>query len=251
MKNTFYTLCIALFLFSCASKTVDNEKIQEIAIATQRVGEQYYNAGKYTLALKKLLEAQKKIPNEPSIYNSLGLVYMAKERYGMAETEFKKALSLNKDYINVKNNLGATYLKLKKWDRAIELFNEIAEDVLYATPEIPYSNLGWAYYHQKKFEKAKSYFYKALDIRPNYLVPAHGLSTIYIETGYQYQAIDFLHRLLKRNPNAAILHFDLARAYESINKWDKAKRAWKIVLSLEPEFSPLAKEAEKRLYELN
>ena len=81
-------------------------------------------------------------------------------------------------------------------------------------------------------------------------MPAHGLASILIETGYQYQAIDFLHRQLQKSPSAAILHSDLAKAYESVQRFDQAKRSWQVVIKLEPETSALAKEAEKRLYDL-
>ncbi|KKR31241.1 MAG: Tetratricopeptide repeat protein, partial [Candidatus Falkowbacteria bacterium GW2011_GWF2_39_8] len=75
---------------------MDSEKKKEIAIATQRVGEGFYNAGNYTLSLKNLLEAYETIPDDPYLNNSLGLVYLAKERYDLAENHFKKALELKK-----------------------------------------------------------------------------------------------------------------------------------------------------------
>ncbi len=142
------------------------------------------------------------------------------------------------------------YLKTQQWEDAITIFKEVSQNLLYATPEIPISNLGWAYFQQKKYGQAKDYFLKALDISPNYLVPAHGLASVFIETGYQYQAIDFLQRMLRKSPEAAILHSDLAKAYASVKRFDQAKRSWQVVLKLEPENSPLAKEAEKRLFDL-
>ncbi len=249
MKRVCYTLFIAFFFFSCASNSINSKKIEE-AHAIHRLGDEYNRTGNYTMALKELLEAQKTIPNDPELNNSLGLSYYAKGRYNHAETYFKKALSIKNDYIIAKNHLGATYMKMKRWDSAIALFNEVAEDVLYDTPEIPYTNLGWAYYHQKKYAVAKSYFQKALDIRPNFLWPVHGLASIYIATGYQYQAIDFLYQQLMREPAAAILHSDLAKAYEALKNYDLAIKSWKTVIELEPETSSLAREAEKRLFKL-
>ncbi|MCP3872815.1 MAG: tetratricopeptide repeat protein [Desulfobacteraceae bacterium] len=253
MKKIAYILFASFFLISCASKstTTNTRKKQEIATATQRVGEEYYNAGKYTIALKNLLEAHKTIPDDPYLNNSLGLVYMAKNRYDLAQNHFKKALKLNSDFSQAKNNLGATYLKQKKWALAIECFEEVSENLLYPTPEIPLSNIGWAYFHQKLFSKAKKYFKQSLEIRPNFLYSIHGLASIYIESGKHAQAIGFLHHKLKRNPGAAILHSDLAKAYEATNEFDKAKRSWNLVLKLVPEDSPLAKEAQKKLYNLD
>ena len=251
MKNLICLLFIFLFLVSCSSKNIETENKKEIAIATQRLGEEYYNAGKYTAALKSLLESYNTIPNDPYLNNSLGLVYLARQRYDLAENSFKKALDLKADYIHAKNNLGAVYLKQKKWNLAIQCFEEVSENLLYATPEIPFSNLGWAYFHQKRYNNAKIYFIKSLEIRPNFLNAVHGLATIYFETGYHTLAIDFLHQALKKNPGAAILHSDLAKVYEALKDFDKARKSWDVVLKLVPETSPLAREAQKRLFKLN
>ena len=74
MKKLYALFFIVLFLISCASQNVNSIKDIEIAIATQRLGEEQYNSGQYTNALKSLLEAQKIIPNDPELNNSLGLV---------------------------------------------------------------------------------------------------------------------------------------------------------------------------------
>ena len=251
MKNLICLVLAVLFLISCASKNTDVGSKKEIAIATQRVGEQYYNSGHYTIALKNLLDAYKTIPDDPFLNNSLGLVYLAKDRPDLAETHFKKALDLKPDYTQAKNNLGATYLKQKKWDLAIRCFKEISGNLLYATPETPLANLGWAYFHQKMYKTAKIYFEKSLEFRPDFLIAVHGLASIYIETGYYPRAINFLHRELEKNPGAAILHSDLAKVYEALKEFNKAKKSWAVVQKLVPETSPLAREATKKLSELN
>ncbi|MCP4673875.1 MAG: tetratricopeptide repeat protein, partial [Desulfobacula sp.] len=126
-------------------------------------------------------------------------------------------------------------------------FKQVADNVLYATPEIPLSNLGLVYMHQKMYKLAKSYFKKALDIQPDFLFAVHGLSSVYIQTGYYDQAINYLHYKLKVNPRAAILHSDLAKAYEAIKNYNQARKSWNLVLKLVPATSPLAKEARERL----
>jgi len=244
----FFTL---LALTSCASTNMEAKKQMDIAVATQRLGEGYYNDGKYTAALKNLLEAQKTMPDDPYLYNSLGLVYMAKNRHDLAEKQFKSALKFKTDYIDARNNLGAAYLKQKKWNLAIQCFEQVSQNLLYATPEMPLSNLGWAYFHQGMYKKAKIYFMQSLELRPDFLNSIHGLASTYIKTGHTFQAINYLRHELKKNPRAAILHSDLAEIYESLNDFKKAIAAWNNVLKLVPETSPLAREAQKRLFNLN
>lgn len=250
MKQIGFVFFTLLIFVSCATQSTTPDKKKEIALATLQQGMQFYNTGQYIPALKKLLEAEETIPSNAELHNTLGLVYLAKDRPQLALTHLKKAIKINPQFIEAKNNLGAVYLKVAQYDKAIPLFEEVSENLLYATPQVPITNLGWVYYHQKNWTKAKENFLRALDISPNYLMPVHGLASVYTETGYQYQAIDLLHRHLKKRPDAAILHSDLAKAYESVNRFDLAKRSWQVVIKLEPETSPLAKEAEKRLYEL-
>ena len=251
MRNLCSVFFVFLFLVSCSPKYMDMGKKKENAIALQRIGEAHYNSGKYTAALKSLLEAHQTIPDDPYLNNSLGLVYLAKKKYDLAENSFKRALDTKSDYIHAKNHLGAVYLKKKKWDLAIQCFKETSENILYATPEISFSNLGWAYFHKKMFNTAKPFFNKALEIRPDFLNAIHGLASIYIETGYHIQAVDFLQNALKKNPGAAIIHSDLATVYEALKNFDHAKKSWNAVLKIEPATSPLAKEAQKRLFDLN
>ncbi|MBT7088796.1 pilus assembly protein PilF, partial [bacterium] len=137
MKNLISLFFVVLFMVSCVSKNMDVENKKEIALATQRLGEELYRNGNHTAALKNLLEAQKTIPNDPYLFNSLGLVYLVKFRNDLAEKSFKKALEFKPDYIRAKNNLGAAYMKQEKWDLAIQCFKEVSENLLYATPEIP------------------------------------------------------------------------------------------------------------------
>ncbi len=170
MKYIFYLILLTLLLASCAAKGPSAEKKIEIAQATQRLGEEFYNSGKFTLALQNLLEAYKTIPNDPYLNNSLGLVYMAKERYDLAQSHFIRAIKLKPDFIHAANNLGGAYLKLEQWDLAIENFEEVSKSLIYNTPEIPLSNLGWAYYKKNDYKKAIFYFKKSLSIQPNFLV---------------------------------------------------------------------------------
>jgi type IV pilus assembly protein PilF len=250
MKNLCCLFLVFVFLASCATKNMDSKKEHQLAAATQRLGEEYYNLGKYTAALIALLEAKKTIPKDPYLNNSLGLVYLAKKRYSLAENHFKTALKIKPDYINAKNNLGAAYLKQKKWDLAIECFNDVAQNILYATPEIPLSNLGWVYSHKKIYKQAKLYFKQALEINPDFLTAIHGISSIYIENKNYKQAFNLLHYHLKKQPRAAILHSDLAKAYESIGNFKQARRSWNLVLELLPATAPLALEAQKRVLQL-
>lgn len=234
---------ICLFLLTgCGVQSTSTHK-KRIALATRDLGEAYLTQGNPTAALKELLNAEKTIPDDPFLQNDLGLAYMAKKRPELAEQHFKKAVALRPDYIPAKNNLGSAYLKQKKWDPAIECFESITDELLYATPEKPYCNMGWAYLEKKEYRKAKENFKKALDIKPDFINAIHGLATTNLKTEQAHLSLTLLKKAVKENPEIAVLHYDLAKSYEATGQGEKAKPSWKAVIQFSPD-SDLAREAE-------
>ena len=249
MKNLLIFILLSFIISSCAS-AVNRQNDIQIAQALKKEGNIYQTQGQYTAALTKLLKAEKTIPDDPYLQNSLGLAYMGKKREDLAVTAFKKALSNKPDYIVAVNNLGAAYLRQGKWDMSIEKFNKVLESLLYPTPHFPLSNIGWAYLGKQKFHLAESYFLKALDELPWFTAASHGLAQVYLKTGQMDKAMDYLHQCLNKSPNIAILHADLAQVYEGKGFKRQAIKSWQMVLKLVPERSALAKQAESRLSQL-
>lgn len=238
------------FIISSCVNSASQENNVKIAQAIKKEGDIFQAQGEYTSALTKLLQAEKLTPHDPYLQNSLGLAYMGKNRDDLAVTAFKKALTSKPNYIEAINNLGAAYLRQKKWDMAIERFNTVLDSLVYPTPHYPLSNIGWAYLGEKKFHLAETYFQKALDEQPWFPAATHGLAQVYLQTGQVDQAMEYLHKCLLKGPSMAILHADLAEAYEKKGFKQQARKSWKLILKLVPERSALAKRAEARLMEL-
>ncbi|MBF0228911.1 MAG: tetratricopeptide repeat protein [Desulfamplus sp.] len=250
-------LYLFLLISSCSSKTtntptVDNQQ-SKMAKATKELGEAFMAEGNYTAALNEFLKAEKITPSDPYLHNDLGLTYMAKKRFDLAEEHFKKAVALNSDYIPAKNNLGSAYLKQQKWDLAISCFKEISDNLLYATPHYPLSNLGWAYLGKRDLNLAKKYFSMSLEAQPGFINAIHGLATTYMESSELQSAFNILSEGIKRNSDkggAAILYADMAKVYEKNRQFDKAKESWQKVIELAPSQSPLAEEANQKINQL-
>jgi len=245
----FILICICAVTAAC-TPTVQTQKQNKIAQAIKKEGDVFQALGNYTAALNKLLEAEKMAPDDPYIQNSLGLAYMRKERGDMAIQAFNKALLLKPDYTEALNNLGAAYLRDKKWDIAIKTFNQVLEDITYPTPHYPLTNIGWASMKQDNYAVAQKYFLKALREVPGFIPATHGLAQLYIRTGQPKRAIAHLDKNIKKYPDTAIYHADLAQAYEACGQNRQAVKAWKVTKQLTPENSKLYHRAEQRLFEL-
>lgn len=248
MKLSNFFILLSGFLFCCSACTgMSGKNDPKLAEAIKIQGEAFLMQGDYTAALSRLLEAQKLNPNNPYLLNSLGLAYMGKNRDDLAVPVFKNALELKPDYTEALNNLGAAYLRQKQWDQAISVFKEVLEDLLYPTPQYPLSNLGWAYLEKKNYTLAEAYFSQALDTVPEFVTAAHGLARVFLETRRETEAVTFLKARLSENPETAILHADLARAYEAKGWLNEARQSWQNVLQYAKGNADLKKKAHARL----
>jgi type IV pilus assembly protein PilF len=255
MKNLRLVIIIALIIIGSgisiiACAPTHNDILKKQADASRNLGEVYMNQGQYTAALKELLEAEKKYPNDPMISNSLGLAYLAKERPELAVDHFKKAVKLQPDFSSAINNLGNAYLRLNQWDAAIEQFQSLSDDLIYATPHYPLTNIGFAYYNKGEFGNAEKYYQEALKLQPKFIIALRGLGRTYLKMGEVAKAQEVLFEAISSEPDFTPAYIDLAKSYQMSGETEKAKNAYQHVIRTAPE-SPFAKEAQNALKELS
>ena len=247
MKTNRLVLGLSLFLIfcivSCAANIELRKKQEE---ASRNLGEAYMQQGDFSLALKEFLKAEKIYSKDPYLQNDLGFAYMAKDRPDLAIKHFKKAIKIKPDYTPAINSLGTAYMAKKDWDSAIVCFKEIVDDVLYATPHYPLTNLGWAYYNKQEYELAEKYYRKALDLEPNFIIALRGLGQNYIAMGRAADAVAMLEKAVKNYPLSAESYFYLAEAYSLSHEYKKAISAYNKVVELAPD-SAFAVDAQKEV----
>lgn len=249
-KGTFQRCWIPLItaiaiLSACAGQQVGKDP--ELAKATRTIGEAYMNQGDLTAALRELLKAEQLNPDDPFVHNDLGLCYMLKKRMPDAIVHFKKAIDLNPGYAPARNNLGTAYLELKEWDAAIRVFKEITQDLLYATPHFPLSNLGLAYYEKGQYRMAMRYYKKALKLQPDFANALRGVGRTYLATNQGRLALKYLMRAQKAAPQAPEIYLDLGEVYLLVGRIADARNAYENVVDLAPPESEMYERAKKRL----
>ena len=243
MKTNRFVLSLFLvfFIASCATNIEVRKKQGE---ASRNLGEAYMQQRDFSSALREFLKAEKLYSKDPLLQNDFGLAYMAKGRLDLAVKHFKKAVKLKPDYVPARNNLGTAYLANKEWDVAIVCFKEIVDDVLYATPNYPLTNLGWAYYNKQEYELAEKYYSEALKLEPNFIIALRGLGRTYMAMERAVDAVAILEKAVKKYPRSAESYFYLAKAYSLSGEYKKAVSAYNKVIELAPD-SALARDAQK------
>ncbi len=249
MKRATTTLMVLAFCLGMTACAGNREARIRQSAATRNLGESYMMQGKHTAALAEFVKAEKLNPQDPFLQYDMGLVYMAKEKLDLAEKHFKKALALKPDYPAAKNSLGVVHLIRKEWDAAIAVFKETLEDDLYSTPQIPLSNLGYAYYQKKEFVKAEKYYKEALKKDPEYINAWRGLGLTYMALGKTRKAVKAFEKAVHYAPDAAELYLELADAYKALGDSEKAQKAYHRVMALDPdgEHGAAAEKAAKDL----
>lgn len=245
IENGFMVGLILAGIWACGGQQVQHD--EQRADATREIGEAYMRQGDYTSALRELLSAEKLDPQDPFVHNDLGLCYMAKKHMPDAIAHLEKAVALKPSYTPARNNLGVAYLALEKWDAAIAVFKEITRDVLYATPQYPLSNLGFAYYNKGEYDTSLGYYKDALKIQPDFVNALLGAGRTCLAMKQGRPALRYLEQGARLAPKVAEVHFYLAEAYLLTGQIGRAKASYETVVELAPKDSELAARAKRRL----
>jgi len=239
---------LAVFILACATEN-STQNLIDRSKGYRDVGREYIVQGKYTLALRELLKAEKLYADDHVLQDYMGICYREKEKYQQALEHFNKALAIKPDYGIARNNLGTTYLKMNSWDKAIEQFKMLTEGQyvdIYVTPHYPLANLGLAYYQKGDYEKAAVYYTDALDYYRDgftkdyyYKLVVIGLARTKIAQADFREAISLLKNLTEEYPDQARIHFELANVYRDSGNFGAALISYRRVVQLAPE-TPIA-----------
>jgi tetratricopeptide (TPR) repeat protein len=139
---------------------------------------------------------------------------------------------------------------MRNWDKAIETLTPLTEDLLYATPHYPLTNLGWAYFNKKEYETAVQYYLRAVKKEPTYMIAARGLGKTYVEMGKPADAIPVFEKAMELAPRFAEVYADAGKAYAMVGDKAKALDAYKKFLALAPNH-PRTEEVRKMMMVLD
>jgi Tfp pilus assembly protein PilF len=228
----------------------DGERNKAAAEATRNVGEAYLAGGNLLAALRELKKAESLDPEDHIIQYDIGLVYYYRERYDQAIPHFERAIQLKPDFAPAINGLGNAYSAKGDWDKAIEAYQRIVEDVFYGTPHFALSNMALAYFQKGDYVRAEKNFLEALKLSPDFVNALAGLATTYLAQGRYEEAIQKLDRALRKEPKLPHLHYELGRAYRGLGDPARARDEFQKAAQLAPD-SPLADQAQKELKSLS
>jgi len=172
-RAPFLVLLLAVaWLPACASTSPEDEIRRLEARNSYEAGVKSVSEGRVPLGLASLRQAAELDPTNPLYHNAVGAVFLNVGRFADAQAEFQKAVELDPTYADAFHNLGSAYAEQGKWEEAIVAYRKALAQVIYASPESTYNNLGYAYWALDRRQEAEDAFRAALQLEPK-LVPSH------------------------------------------------------------------------------
>ncbi len=139
-----------------------------------------------------------KFPENPFLFNLLGLALHGNGSYLIAIDKFKRAVDLDSNFLPAKNNLANSYKAIGD------------------------------------FEKAESYYKNILKIKPNYIQALNNYANLKTLIYDYYSAIELYNKALKINENDTTILFALANAYHATGETKKTVETAERILKLNP-----------------
>lgn len=149
-----------VFVLGCVSHGPTKK---DVAVVHFRVGSSHLEKGNYPDALKDLLTAESLNPEDPLIYNNLGLTYFMMKRFELAEKNLRKAVELEPTFTDARNNLGRVLIERGSFKEARQQLDKVLEDLTFAQPGKVHINYGLSYFKEQNYKEAKESFLKAIN----------------------------------------------------------------------------------------
>ncbi len=174
-------------------------------------GDHYYQHNDIDAAMTEFRRALELDPDNVNVHNSLGVCHAVRGEYEEAQRSFEAALAVDPGEVMATYNLGLVHALQGAHRPALEAFVKALEldDGIF---EIPFQ-AGRACFELGEFDRALDFFDKALALNPEYAPALRFRGKCLEETGRTREAIDNYIKAVKRNPNDAEALSSLGHLY--------------------------------------
>jgi type IV pilus assembly protein PilF len=159
------------------------------------LGLNYMKKGQLQTAREKLDKAMELDARSPTVNLAMALFQDRIGDRGEAYRFYKRAVQLDGNNGESRNNFGAFLCREERFDESEEQFLAALNNPYYQTPALAYENLGTCMRRAGQSEKAEEYLRQALEINPKSALALYQLSTLFLEAKDPMRARAFFQRL--------------------------------------------------------
>jgi type IV pilus assembly protein PilF len=149
-----------------ASTRTNSENVQRARAFTDLAGA-YYARAQYKIALDELRKAITADSRYGPAYNVYGLIYMDLDEDKLAEENFRRAIDLDRDDSEARNNFGWFLCTRGRYKEGLEQFSAALQNPLYTRPEQAMTNAGLCAEKSGDLMLAEANLVKSLKLQPD------------------------------------------------------------------------------------
>ena len=170
----------------------------------------------------KLKEKIEKNYRDIKSINDLGVIYLKLEKYDQAIDQFKKALDVDPGYTMGPFFFGDVYTDEKNYQDKINEFKDVIKiNREYARA---HNYLGLTHLKKKNYSSAENSLLESIKINPKYAKAHNNLGVLYEEMGDTAKAIESYRMAQKLDPNDPDSFYNLGLAYNSLEDGENSVR---------------------------
>ena len=190
MKRTTVIACASLCLLAaCASSDPSlrsKPQPERAAEINLELGVDYLRKGNLAQAKEKIERALGQDPKNARTHSIAGMLYDQLGDEKKAESHFDRAISLDSENPEIRNNYAVYLCQKGKFARGEKFALEAADNRLYKTPEVALLNAGNCARGAGEFKRAEEHFRRALQVRPRFA------EALYQMADMQYQRTEYV-----------------------------------------------------------
>ncbi|WP_412852495.1 type IV pilus biogenesis/stability protein PilW [Ectothiorhodospira shaposhnikovii] len=194
-------LCTGLLLVGCAVTPQVQEREQRAAQVNMELGLHYMRNNQLEQAKGNLDRALSQDPGSAQVHAAYALLQERLRDPRLADRHFRRALDLEPGNALVQNNYGTFLCRQDRLDEADRAFRAAADNPLYATPEVAWTNAGICILKKPDEEQAERYFRRALESNPRHVPALYEMMRLTFERGRYLQTRAYLQRLTEQMPH--------------------------------------------------
>jgi tetratricopeptide (TPR) repeat protein len=176
-------------------------------------GDKFYENGNIQEAIKEFKLALELDPNNVNVHNSLGVCYGLQSDYDLAITEFQKAIAIDPGEYMALYNLGLVHLLIEQRDRALAYFLD-ANKINGNNYEVAFQT-GKLYFEAANFNKSRVYLERAVELEPESAPVYRYLGDCYAAARLPEAAISAYKKAIKYNPHDAAAMSALGKLFDN------------------------------------
>jgi type IV pilus assembly protein PilF len=163
----------------------------------------YYARGQYGIALSELNLVFQSDASYAPAYGVLALVRAELREDKLAEEAFRKAISLQPDFSEARNNFGHYLCQKGRTDEGLGYFESALKNPLYSTPEKALANAGACSLRKGDVDGAEGFLTRALRYAPDLPMAIQGMADVDFRQGRYLASRIKLQRLAERGDLSA------------------------------------------------